>query len=110
MFEAIRPFLEALRVEPETIPFREYLVHHPPGFFDTFRIQPPAYALVPNFSYKLSSLFPPEAGIQDLGMSVTDPTSIDHARQELRRASRLDHSQVDAIVETLLRQVSLIQG
>jgi hypothetical protein len=110
MFEAIRPFLEALRVEPETIPFGGYLVHHPPGFLNSFPIQPPAYASVPGFSYKLSSLFPPEAGIQDLRMSVTDPTSIDHARQELQRASRLDHSQANAIVEILLRQVSLIQG
>jgi hypothetical protein len=110
MFEAIRPFLEALRVEPETIPFGRYLVHRPLGFFGSFPIQPPAYASVPGFSYQLSSLFPPEAGIQDLRMSVTDLISIDQARSELRRASRLDPSQADAIVETLLRQISLIQG
>lgn len=110
MFEAIRPFLEALRVEPETIPFGRCLVHHPPRFFETFKIDPPAYALVPGFSYQLSSLFPPEAGIQDLRMSVIDPASIDQARQELRKASRLDPSQADAVVDTLLRQISLIQG
>jgi hypothetical protein len=110
MFEAIRPFLEALRVEPETIPFGRYLVHRPPGYFKTFQIEPPVYSLVPGFAYELSSLFPPEAGVRTLKMSVTDPVSIDHARQELRRASRLDPSQADAVVDTLLRQISLIQG
>jgi hypothetical protein len=110
MFEAIRPFLEALRVEPQTIPFGRYLVHRPLRFFDSFLIEPPAYSSVPGFSYKLSSLFPPEAGVEDLRMSVTDPASIDQARQELRRASRLDPSQADAVVDTLLREISLIQG
>jgi hypothetical protein len=110
MFEAIRPFLEALRVEPETIPFGQCLVHRPPGFFESFKIESPAYASVPGFSYQLCSLFPPEAGIQDLRMSVTDPASVDQARQELRKASRLDPSQADAVVDTLVRQISLIQG
>jgi hypothetical protein len=110
MFEAIRPFLEALRVEPETIPFGKCLVHRPPRFFESFQVEPPTYSLVPGFSYKLSSLFPPDTEVQDLRMSVTDPASIDQARQELRRASRLDPSQADAVVDTLLRQVSLIQG
>jgi hypothetical protein len=41
MFEAIQPFLEALRVEPESIPFSQYLAHHPPEFFDSFNIAPP---------------------------------------------------------------------
>jgi hypothetical protein len=110
MFEAIRPFLEALRVEPESIPFGGCLVHRPPRFFESFSIVPPTYSLVPDFSYELSSLFPPKAGIHDLRMSVTDPISIDHARQELRRASRLDPSQADAVVDALIRQISLIQG
>jgi hypothetical protein len=110
MFEAIRPFLEALRVEPETIPFGKCLVHHPPRFFESFKIEPPIFSLIPNFSYELSSLFPPEANVQNLKMFVTDPASVDQARQELRRASRLDPSQADAVVDTLIRQVSLIQG
>ena len=110
MFEAIRPFLEALRVEPETIPFGKYLVHRSHGFFDNLLIDPPAYALVPGFSYDLSSLFPPGSEIANLRMSVRDAASVDHARQELRRASRLDPSQADAVVGTLMREVSMIQG
>ena len=32
MFEAIRPFLEALKTEPEIVPFSRYLVFHPSDF------------------------------------------------------------------------------
>ncbi|KAF8070666.1 hypothetical protein FPV67DRAFT_1488261 [Lyophyllum atratum] len=49
MFEAIRPFLEALRVEPESIPFSQYL---------------------------LAPLFPAEAGVDDLKLYVNDPDSV----------------------------------
>jgi hypothetical protein len=109
MFEAIRPFLEALRVEPESVPFAKYLVHHAPAFFNTLKINPPRYALMPGFGYELSSLFPEEAGVQELQMIVTNPNSVEAARQELRR-SRLDPSQADAIVDALTRELSLIQG
>jgi hypothetical protein len=110
MFEAVRPFLEALRVEPESIPFSEYLAHRPLSFFRSFVSTPPHYARVPGFSYQLSSLFPSEAGVEDLKMRVNDMDSIELARQELRRASRLDPSQADAVVDTLTRKLSLIQG
>jgi hypothetical protein len=110
MFEAIRPFLEALRVEPESIPFREYLVHRPSGYFDSIQIKPPNYATIPHFTYQLSSLFPPEAAVEDLKMSAADPLSVQFARQELRSASRLDPSQADAIVDALTRELTLIQG
>lgn len=107
MFEAIRPFLEALRVEPESIPFGRYIVHRPQNF--SYQVDPPKYALVPGFNYQLRSLFSEEAGVQDLKMSVTDPASVDVARQALRQ-SRLDPSQADAIVDALTRELTLIQG
>ncbi|TFK44429.1 hypothetical protein BDQ12DRAFT_672980 [Crucibulum laeve] len=109
MFEAIRPFLEALRVEPESLPFKEYLVHRPYNYFRTCTIAPPKYARVPGFSYQLASLFPPEAGVADLKMVVSDPTSVAAARLALQR-SRLDLSQADAVVDALCREVALIQG
>lgn len=110
MFEAIRPFLEALRVEPEIIPFAEYLVHRSPVSIDSIKTEPPTYSLVPGFKYDLSSLFSSEAGVRDLRMSVNNPASIKQARQELKNGSRLDPSQADAVIDTLLRRVSLIQG
>ena len=109
MFESIRPFLEALKVEPEILPFSRYLVHHPPDFLATCKVEPPKYARLPNFAFQLASLFPAEADVQDLRLSVTDSNSIEYARAELRR-SRLDPSQADAVVDALTREVALIQG
>jgi hypothetical protein len=109
MFEAIRPFLEALKVEPEVLPFSRYLVHHPPSFLNTCKVDPPKYARLPNFEFQLASLFPEEAEVDDLTLSVMDPHSAIHARAELRK-SRLDPSQADAVVDALTREVALIQG
>ncbi|KZT10660.1 P-loop containing nucleoside triphosphate hydrolase protein [Laetiporus sulphureus 93-53] len=110
MYESIRPFLEALRVEPELVPFSQYLVHRPPGFLKIADIAPPAYARIPDYTFQLSSLFPAEAEVQDLKLSVTDPASISAARELLRTSSRLDSSQADAVVEALTRELVLIQG
>lgn len=110
MFEAIRPFLEALKTEPEIIPFSRYLVFHPPGYLRACTIDPPKYACLPSFGFQLSSLFNREAEVDDLRMSVTDKSSVDHARAELRRASRLDPSQADALIAALTSEVALIQG
>ncbi|PCH43420.1 nucleoside triphosphate hydrolase protein [Wolfiporia cocos MD-104 SS10] len=110
LFESVRPFLEALRVEPETVPFSRYLAHHPPGFLSTSNILPPEYARAPGFKFQLSSLFPPEAEVGDLTVDVTDATSVATARTMLREHSRLDPSQADAVIEALMRELVLIQG
>ncbi|KAF7983780.1 hypothetical protein HWV62_18992 [Athelia sp. TMB] len=110
LFEAIRPFLEALKVSPEAIPFDRYLVLRPPRYFESFVIRPPAYAQTPGFSLQLGSLFPPGSGVTNLRLSVDDPTSVANARAQLRLRSRLDPSQADAVVDTLTREISLIQG
>ena len=112
MYESIRPFLEGLTTEPETIPFKEYLVHLPHGYFNTHDIEPPQYARFPRFKYQLECLF--DAGTRELGfkldMVVDDPNSVEIARNELKNGSRLDGSQVDAVISALTRKVALIQG
>ncbi|KDQ57638.1 hypothetical protein JAAARDRAFT_270513 [Jaapia argillacea MUCL 33604] len=109
MFEAIRPFLEALRVPPETVPFPRYLVHQPPGGLKQLEIKPPAFASVPGFSYRLDSLFEGETG-EGLRLDVRNPDSVALARQELMERSRLDPSQALAVVDALTRELALIQG
>ncbi|KAG6830463.1 hypothetical protein H0H92_000616 [Tricholoma furcatifolium] len=110
MFEAIRPFLDALqRVEPEAVPFSQYLVHCPSGYFPGFGVLPPRYARTPGFTYQLAPLFPAESNIDDLKLDVSDPESILHARHQLKQ-SRLDPSQAEAVVDALTREVALIQG
>lgn len=110
MYESVRPFLEALRMEPEAVPFSKYLVHRPSGFFKNLKIDPPAYARLPNFKFQLSSLFPSEQGVANLELDVSDPNSIAIARDELRTKSRLDLSQADAVVSALSSELVLIQG
>ena len=110
MFASVRPFLEALRVEPTSIPFSRYLGHHPPNTLSNIRVEPPAYAKVPDFIFQLSSLFPTAEGVENLELCVTDEESIRVAREELRTRSRLDPSQGDAVIDALTREVALIQG
>lgn len=110
MFEAIRPFLLALQTEPEDVSFSRYLVHQPFGLLKTIDLQPPRYAQLPNFKFQLSSLFEKDAEINDLVLSVTDQDSVQRARTLLKESSRLDPSQADAVVDSLTREVALIQG
>lgn len=109
MFGSIRPFLEALRVEPESVPFGLCLVHRPPEFFRTLQISPPAYATLPDYSFQLASLFPADSGVDDLNLVASDPASIESARDILKRSSVLDPSQADATVDALTRELSLIR-
>ncbi|KAF8639511.1 hypothetical protein AX17_001416 [Amanita inopinata Kibby_2008] len=112
MFEAIRPFLGALTREPEMIPFQEHLVHRPPGFFGTHEVKPPRYAALPGFEYHLDCLFEPGTMEEspELTVSVNDIHSVENARRELKQGSRLDSSQVDAVIDALTKEVTLIQG
>ncbi|KAI6119903.1 hypothetical protein EDD16DRAFT_1579433 [Pisolithus croceorrhizus] len=110
MFEAIRPFLDALKVEPETIPLSRYLVFRPPNFLRQCVIDPPEYARFPGFEFQLASLLPDDGRVDDLKLNVNNADSIEYARAVLRDQSRLDPSQVDAIIDALTRELSLIQG
>ncbi|KAI6041099.1 hypothetical protein EDC04DRAFT_2893494 [Pisolithus marmoratus] len=110
MFEGIRPFLEALRVVPETIPLSKYLVFRPPNFLRQCVIDPPQYARFPGFEFQLASLFPDDGEVDDLRLNVNSADSIEYARDVLRDQSRLDPSQVDAIIDVLTRELALIQG
>ncbi|KAL0951932.1 hypothetical protein HGRIS_008585 [Hohenbuehelia grisea] len=109
LFESIRPFLEALQGEPESVPFAKYLTLRPPGYFNGITLDAPQYARTPGFRFNLSSLFPPEAEVAGLTLDVSRPASITAARHELRK-SRLDPSQADAVVDALTSEVALIQG
>lgn len=110
MFEAVRPFLTALRAEPTSIPFSQYLAHPLSESLAAIAIKPPRYATAPHFDFDLRCLFrtePPET----LRLTVTMPLSVDLCRQELHAPnSRLDASQADAVVDALMREVALIQG
>jgi len=106
MYEAIRPFLEALKVKATSIPFSKYLVLRE-GSLASTPVDPPRYATDPCFSWDLSSLLPEGHTLQ---VAAKDATSIANAREVLCNESTLDPSQAEAMVHSLTREVSLIQG
>ena len=107
MFESVRPFLHKLQtIEPTEIPFSRYIA--PGGSLREVQILPPKYALAPGFKFKLQCLAKPRQSISDL--DVANPLAIRRARDELVKFSILDPSQAEAVVDTLTKEVSLIQG
>ncbi|KAH8793683.1 hypothetical protein DL96DRAFT_1740527, partial [Flagelloscypha sp. PMI_526] len=113
LFESIRPFLRTLQnVEPTTIPFGEHIASESIVSFRERggRIDPPLYARVPHFRFNLRSLFPGNAPRIVSELDATNPVSVRLARVALRKHSRLDPSQAEAIVDAFTREVSLIQG
>jgi len=119
MYESIRPFLEALRVEPTSVPFEHYLAHPDSGTLKDVNVAPPLYSTHPGVELELRSLLHPDGGVDSLKLTTTDPSSIEAARALMKaphpnnpslRLSRLDPSQVDAILGALTSEVSLTQG
>ena len=109
MFEASRPFLERLQtIEPTEIPFGRYLAHG--GTLDTVPLNPPKYALAPRFTYKLDCLAKKGHSGRIQALDITRPGAVDIARRQLRDHSILDPSQIEAVINTFNREVSLIQG
>lgn len=110
MYEASRPFLERMKsIEPTEIPFARYIA--PNAVLRDVQLQPPKYALDPRFSFKLSCLarIPANASrIHDF--DISRPGAMATARRELLEYGRLDPSQVEAVLNTLVREVSLCQG
>ncbi|KAI0294246.1 hypothetical protein B0F90DRAFT_1758208 [Multifurca ochricompacta] len=107
LFESMNPFLRTLQnVEPTLIPFSHIITHS--QSLGPLPIEPPRYARVPQFKYNLQCLA--RVGQNIASLDANSVTSKELARQELRRASNLDPSQIDAVLDTLTREVSLIQG
>ena len=107
MFESVRPFLGKLQtIEPTEIPLSRYIASGGP--LTGVEVSPPKYAQAPGFKFKLQCLAKPHQVISDL--DVSNPLAIRRARDELRRFSILDPSQAEAVVDTLTRELSLIQG
>ncbi|CCA71455.1 related to ECM32-DNA dependent ATPase/DNA helicase B [Serendipita indica DSM 11827] len=109
LFDAYKPFLEALKVEPTSVPFSRYLVQHPEGGMTGMSVDPPAYTTRNGFQWNLSSMFDPP---RNLALRVNDQGSYAVVAQCLKQGTgtRLDPSQADALLSCLTNEVALIQG
>jgi hypothetical protein len=107
MFESVRPFLKTLcTVDSTSVPFSRYICAQDP--LNNVQVRPPLYATAPRFRFKLQSVAKPGQRIDPL--DVNNPASIARARTQLQQFSILDPSQADSVVDSLVREVSLIQG
>lgn len=107
MFESVRPFLKTLSTTDSTsIPFIRYICAQ--DSLKNIDVRPPRYATVPGFRFKLQSVAKPGQRIDPL--DVNNPASIARSRDQLRKFSVLDPSQAEGVVDSLTREVSLIQG
>jgi hypothetical protein len=107
MFESIRPFLKTLSTTDSTsIPFSKYICAQVP--LNNIEVQPPKYSTAPGFRFKLQSVAKEGQRIDPL--DVNNPASVARARTQLQQFSILDPSQADSVVDSLIREVSLIQG
>ena len=107
MFESVRPFLKTLStIDSTSIPFNRYICAQDP--LNNVDIRPPKYATTPGFRFELQSVAKPGERIDPL--DVNNPASVARARTQLQEFSILDPSQADSVVDSLTREVSLIQG
>jgi hypothetical protein len=107
MFESVRPFLKTLStIDSTSIPFNRYICAQ--DSFRSMEIRPPKYATAPGFCFRLQSVAKEGRKIKPL--DVNNPASIALARAQLQEFSVLDPSQADSVVDSLIREVSLIQG
>jgi hypothetical protein len=107
MFEALNPFLRTLKdVEPTDVPFGDFISYS--GNLAFMPVGTPRYTRAPQFKYNLQCLA--RKGETISAVEANNPTSVAIARQQLLRSSELDPSQVDAVIGTLTREISLIQG
>jgi hypothetical protein len=107
MFESVRPFLKTLStIDSTSTPFSRYICAQ--DSLNNMEIRPPKYATVPGFRFNLQSVAKEGQMIDPL--YVNNPASIALARAQLQHLSVLDPSQADSVIDSLTREVSLIQG
>lgn len=110
MYESARPFLERLKtIEPTDVPFARYITAGD-SLVDV-EVRPPTYALSPTFRFNLACLAPDKAAAKRIHeLDIRQPHALARARQELVEHTTLDPSQVEAMMATFTREVSLGQG
>ncbi|GAA6005511.1 hypothetical protein JCM11491_003667 [Sporobolomyces phaffii] len=107
----LKPFLKALQgIEPASVPFAKYLSALPPPADDPITIEPPLFARTPGFVYDLSGSLTDKSPPGTLVLDINDEESVRAARQVLLESSRLDPSQIEALLDTSRREVALIRG
>ncbi|GJJ72575.1 hypothetical protein EMPS_04933 [Entomortierella parvispora] len=108
-FGSYRPILKALQLSiPASLPFGKYLAPTAEELAERGNtVDPPIYARAPTFSYDLSVLLTGRT----CNLDVNNVDSVQQAVRTLQQGgSTLDQTQAIALVDTLCREVALING
>ncbi|KAF9349803.1 hypothetical protein BGX26_011932 [Mortierella sp. AD094] len=110
-FGSYRPILKALQLSiPASLPFGKYLAPTQEEQAEIRNIRNvvdlPIYARAPTFMYDLSVLLKGRT----CKLDVNNTDSVEQAVRTLQDNSTLDHTQAIALVDTLCREVALING
>ncbi|KAL7414053.1 hypothetical protein BDY24DRAFT_350847 [Mrakia frigida] len=110
LWEAVRPYLEALKTNEATaVPFSEILVHGVD--LSHVVVSPPTFAETPGFEWNISCLLRGDSNLgRPLTFTVNNAASILDARILLKAHGTLDESQADSLIDILTREVALVQG
>lgn len=109
LLSTVEPFLTRLQtVEPTSIPFDNIIAASTVANFVMKAVEPPQYARNPQFSFKLGNLLTNEG--EELSMDANNQNSISTSKETLKMDSGLDDSQVEALVNSLTREVAMIEG
>ncbi|RHZ48435.1 hypothetical protein Glove_551g8 [Diversispora epigaea] len=112
LFESFKNILKTLQeTDPSDLPFEKYFA---PRFESTSNlpasVDPPIYALAPNFRFNLAALLDSGPRGQNVYLNVSDPWSHDQVIKTLLNNSTFDETQAKALVSSLCREVALIEG
>ncbi|RHZ73529.1 hypothetical protein Glove_230g154 [Diversispora epigaea] len=112
LFESFKNVLKTLQeTDPSDLPFKDYFApeieytSNEPAF-----VNPPLYAMAPNFRFNLTTLLNPGPRGQDIYLNASDPRTHDDVIKTLLDRSTFDKSQAKALVSSLCREVALIEG
>ncbi|CAG8544268.1 4974_t:CDS:2, partial [Cetraspora pellucida] len=107
-FESYFHILRTLKeTTPSSLPFERYLAPQEIESSSFAIVDPPTYARAPGFEFDLSELL--EDKTKQLKLSVADISSHKTVVQNLQSLSRLDESQAQSLVNSLCREVALIE-
>ncbi|RHZ77953.1 hypothetical protein Glove_168g248 [Diversispora epigaea] len=112
LFESFKNILKTLQeTNPSDLPFEKYFA---PQFESMSNlpasVNPPIYAIAPNFRLNLVTLLNEESRDQDVYLNVSDPQSHNNVINTLLNCSTFDETQAKALVSSLCREVALIEG
>ncbi|OCF35130.1 hypothetical protein I316_03171 [Kwoniella heveanensis BCC8398] len=104
----LMPFLERLQtMDPWNVPFQQYIAGTTDSNLPIPHIDPPRFARDDKFVYNLDRLVSNPGGLR---MRPSHPVQVKEAHETLLIHSPLDESQASALLDSMSREVAIVEG